>query len=134
MANFRCRPLLDLAYEVPCQIGPVLREHGITVLCSGAEGEPCHSNFAEHGKGKSIKAHDCFFAAGCRACHTWLDTGKAARELKREVFRQAMERTFLEFWRRDLIVVYLAQAFMQREARKRAERSEELPRILPRRY
>lgn len=71
---------------------------------------PAHSNLGEHGKGKGLKAHDCFFAALCHACHAWLDNqggfGKdptgvylANPDDKREMFVKAMHRTWLELWR-----------------------------------
>jgi len=34
-----------------------------------------HSNQGLHGKGKGLKAHDCFVAALCHDCHSALDQG-----------------------------------------------------------
>lgn len=34
----------------------------------------CHSNDQLHGKGVGLKSHDCFGAAGCAACHKWIDS------------------------------------------------------------
>lgn len=82
--------------------------------CGGWVGEgslaPAHSNLGEHGKGKGLKAHDCFLAALCDACHKWLDNqggqGKDPTGVwestpadRREVFLRAMSRTWLELWR-----------------------------------
>lgn len=96
--NYRNRDLLDLAYQIPCTIN--------LPCCEGGMGEPAHSNQSRHGKGGSIKAHDCFFASGCRACHRELDQGKTmSREEKFDVWQRAYERTMLELWRRGLIGV-----------------------------
>ena len=37
--------------------------------------QAAHSNFAEHGKGRSIKASDEYVAALCQKCHYELDQG-----------------------------------------------------------
>lgn len=96
--NYRDRDLLDLAYRVPCMI----RLPG----CEGGVGEPCHSNQSRHGKGGALKAHDCFFASGCRHCHRELDQGTTmTREEKFEVWQRAYEATVLYLWRHHLIGV-----------------------------
>lgn len=96
--NYRNRELLDLAYAIPCQLN--------LPGCDGGVGEPAHSNQSRHGKGGSIKAHDCFFASGCRSCHREIDQGKTmSREEKFDVWQRAYERTMLELWRRGLIGV-----------------------------
>src|SRR5690242_7404417 len=47
--NFRSRALLDLAHHLPCQ------------WCGrGTASEPAHSNQQKHGKGMSLKLHDCY--------------------------------------------------------------------------
>lgn len=98
--NFRCRRLLDAIRELPCQLQ-------IPGVCEGGvASQPCHSNFQKHGKGKSMKAHDCYVAAGCAACHRELDQGyKLEREERVELFQRAMERTWLLLWQRGLIEV-----------------------------
>lgn len=97
--NYRNRALLDLAYNVPCQ----LRLDG----CEGGDfGEPAHSNQSRHGKGGSIKAHDCFFASACRTCHMQIDQGKhMSREEKFEAWQRAHEATFLLLWERGYLEV-----------------------------
>jgi hypothetical protein len=101
---FRSRALLDCARDLPC--GNCGTEDGTVVAA--------HSNLGEHGKGKGLKAHDCFFAALCAACHFWLDnqggSGKDPTAIylgnqdgKREMFIRAMHRTWLELWRRKLV-------------------------------
>ena len=96
--NYRNRDLLDLAYAIPCQFN--------LPGCDGGVGEPAHSNQSRHGKGGSIKSHDCFFASGCRSCHREVDQGKTmSREEKFDVWQRAYERTMLELWRRGLIGV-----------------------------
>lgn len=97
--NYRNRALLNLASELPCMFG-------IYGVCEGGRGEPCHSNQARHGKGKSLKAHDLFFAAGCRACHRELDQGtRFTREEKAAMWQDAFERTLLTLFQRNLVGV-----------------------------
>lgn len=55
-----------------------------------------HSNWAEHGKGKSVKASDCFVAALCHDCHGWLDQGKAPAAVKRQMWDAAHAKTIRE--------------------------------------
>ncbi len=74
--NYRDRALLNLASQLNCTLQ-------IDGVCEGGAGEPCHSNQSRHGKGGSIKAHDCFFASGCRSCHRELDQGSASPARRR---------------------------------------------------
>lgn len=98
MTNYRNRKLLDLAYTMPC----MLQLH----CCEGGIGEPAHSNQAKHGKGGSIKAHDCFFVPACRACHRELDQGRTMdRDQKRALWDSAFERTYLQMWEMGLLRV-----------------------------
>lgn len=54
-----------------------------------------HSNWAEHGKGKSIKASDIYCASLCHACHSELDQGDSmTNEEKRAMWARAHARTF----------------------------------------
>lgn len=88
MANshFRSRALLDMAYEFPCQLQ-------IPGVCEGGPGEPAHSNQSIHGKGGSIKSHDCFFVPACRACHREFDQGRTmGREEKAALWNRAYGR------------------------------------------
>lgn len=98
--NYRNRKLLDAITQLPCQFL-------IPGVCEGgANSQPCHSNFQKHGKGKSMKAHDCYVAAGCAACHREVDQGmKLSRDERVEIFQRAMERTLLLLWQRQLIEV-----------------------------
>ena len=103
---YRDRKLLDKAREIPCQN---CRNDDGTVVAA-------HSNQSKHGKGKGLKAHDCFMAALCHRCHSWLDnsgghdldpTGvyQPTREDKAAMFDRAKDRTLLEFFQRGYIVV-----------------------------
>lgn len=100
------RALLDLAKYVPCQ------------NCGADDGTivPAHSNLSEHGKGKNLKAHDCFFAALCQRCHGWYDNqgglGKdptgvwdSTRADKREMFMRAKDKTLLLLFVRGYLKV-----------------------------
>lgn len=98
MSNYRNRGLLDLAYELPCMLQ--------LACCEGGVGEPAHSNQPRHGKGGSIKAHDCFFVPACRPCHRELDQGKTmTRDEKRDAWDEAFLRTYQALWERGLIKV-----------------------------
>lgn len=54
----------------------------------------CHANWAEYGKGKSIKASDVYCASLCARCHYQLDQGRllSAAE-RREMWRAAHVKT-----------------------------------------
>jgi hypothetical protein len=100
--NMRCRALLDAIKTLPCQFQ-------IENCCEGGTtSDPCHSNFSIHGKGGSLKAHDCFTAAGCRSCHREVDQGhRFSREERIEMWRRAFEKTLLLLWQRGLLEVRL---------------------------
>lgn len=56
--------------------------------------QAAHSNWAEHGKARSLKASDEFVAALCQTCHTELDQGsRLSKEQRRQLWDQAYERT-----------------------------------------
>lgn len=61
----RSKPLREACRLIPCQ------------HCGADDGTvvAAHSNWAEHGKGKSIKASDIFVASLCHICHHQLDQG-----------------------------------------------------------
>lgn len=97
--NFRSRALLDLAYELEC----TLRIPGV---CEGGTGEPAHANWSWAGKGAGIKAHDCFFASACRACHRALDQGSKLPEGDRMWFwLHGYASTMRQLWERGLLAV-----------------------------
>lgn len=102
--NYRNRKLLDLARDQPC------------ANCGAEDGTvvAAHSNCGIHGKGKSLKAHDCFHAHLCHRCHAWLDQGssddptgiyKGTRYDKDMMFIRAMEATMLRLWQQGRIKV-----------------------------
>jgi hypothetical protein len=93
--NYRNRKLLDLARDQACAI------------CGAEDGTvvAAHSNSSTHGKGKSLKSHDCFIAFLCYRCHMELDQGKASREEKEFTFRRAMDATTLRLWQQGRIRV-----------------------------
>lgn len=57
----------------------------------------CHSNWSEHGKGKSRKADDHYMVWGCMGCHGWLDQGNARQNEKRAIFDDALVRQVAEY-------------------------------------
>ena len=98
--NYRNRRLLDLARGQPCMMC-------VPGVCRGdpATTVAAHSNQDRHGKGRSLKAHDCFHAWACYECHTWLDQGRAPREEKQAAFQAGMERTILAWFTLGLVRV-----------------------------
>ena len=59
--------------------------------------QAAHSNWAEHGKGRGIKASDEFTAALCQACHTELDQGsRMSKEERKVLWRMAHNKTKLK--------------------------------------
>jgi hypothetical protein len=53
-----------------------------------------HSNWAEHGKGRGIKASDEFTAALCQTCHFELDQGaRLNKEQRRYLWDMAYQKT-----------------------------------------
>ena len=62
---FRSKAHLKNVASLPCQ----------NCYIEG-ETQAAHSNWAEHGKGRGIKATDEFTAALCQKCHTELDQGR----------------------------------------------------------
>ena len=91
---FRSPKLLESARDHECQ------------NCGSEDGTVvwAHSNQGEHGKGKSIKAHDIFGAFLCFRCHSWLDQGSGFdptgrytddRASKAEMWRRAHDKTLL---------------------------------------
>ncbi len=73
-AYVRSKALLEACRLIPCQ------------HCGCDDGTVCaaHSNQAQHGKGKSIKASDVFVAALCFRCHSTLDQGSHLTRNERE--------------------------------------------------
>ena len=56
--------------------------------------QAAHSNWAEHGKGRGIKASDEFTAALCQTCHAEIDSGaKLNKEQRRYLWDMAHQRT-----------------------------------------
>jgi hypothetical protein len=56
--------------------------------------QAAHSNWAEHGKGRGIKASDEFTAALCQKCHMELDSGaRLTKEQRRSLWQMAYQKT-----------------------------------------
>lgn len=88
----RSPALLAAIRTLPCQHSGVV---GRT--------QAAHSNWAEHGKGKGIKASDVFCAALSVEVHRELDQGKNWTEAeRREVWRNAWVKTINELHKRGL--------------------------------
>jgi hypothetical protein len=77
---------------VPVPKFPYVRDERLRDMCRAMACQHCgrsgpdagvtwaHSNWAIHGKGKSIKASDVYVAALCAMCHWMLDQGRAWSE------------------------------------------------------
>lgn len=65
---------------------------------------PAHANWHQYGKGVGLKAHDCFVAAVCSACHDRIDgrTGWLTADEQYELWHAAWLKTlaflFIEGW------------------------------------
>lgn len=101
------------------------RNEKLRVLCQGKTCCNCgsedgtavgaHSNQSIHGKGKSIKADDCFTCPLCYRCHAWLDqngTSMDPTELynptradKAEMWNRAFFVWTLKLWECGFVVV-----------------------------
>lgn len=64
-------------------------------FCNALDGTvvAAHSNQGRHGKGMSIKAHDCFVAYLCMRCHTAVDQGRGPQAVRVAIWQQAHERS-----------------------------------------
>lgn len=73
----------------------------ISPKCLGDEGSTtvaAHSNQLMHGKGKGLKAEDCYTVWACYKCHTMMDQGKMDSDALVEAFESAWIRQ-IEAWR-----------------------------------
>jgi hypothetical protein len=129
--HFRSPELLRLAAGHDC----TLRIEGLCVT------GPCvsaHSNQSCHGKGRSIKAHDCFIAFACDPCHRELDQGKRfTREQKIEIWTRGHNETL------PILMAEILETKAERRPRAEAAKptktlprngTDLLPKIVPRRF
>lgn len=79
----RSKAYLRRVAELPCQI-----------CGASAPSQASHSNQAQHGKGRGIKASDEYTAALCPSCHYEIDQGnKLSREEKLAWWEEAFLST-----------------------------------------
>jgi len=98
---FRSTTHLRNVASLPCQ-------------CCDLEGQTqaAHSNWAIHGKAKSLKASDEYTAALCQACHYELDQGnKLSKDERQKMWIMAHIRTYnklksLGLWPQDVPMPY----------------------------
>lgn len=92
-AMYRNRKLLDAARGQNCllQIDGVCNGNPETTVAA-------HSNLLRHGKGRGVKAEDCYTVWACSSCHAWLDQGNASRQEKEEAFLFGFERQVREWF------------------------------------
>ena len=80
---FRSRKHLMNVADLPCQ----------NCYIEG-QTQAAHSNWAEHGKARSLKASDEFTAALCQKCHSELDQGaKLSKQERRDLWQMAHQKT-----------------------------------------
>jgi hypothetical protein len=131
VTHFRSPELLRLAAGHEC----TLRIEGV---CQRGPCVSAHSNQSIHGKGRGIKAHDCFIAWGCAPCHAELDQGKNLTRAQK-----------IEVWNRghiETLPLLMLEALGEKTARKpraeaarptstlpRQREGDVLPKIVPRR-
>ena len=87
--NYRNKKILENARNNSCQ------------HCGANDGTivAAHSNLGRHGKGMSIKAHDCFVAYLCWICHPPLDQGFLFNRLEKEqLWTAAHKKSVPLFW------------------------------------
>ena len=93
---FRSKKLLDSARGKPC------------VAC-GADDDTivaAHSNLLEHGKGRSLKAHDGMSAWLCIRCHTEYDQGtRMSKDEKRDFILTMICRTHMKMFDLEILEV-----------------------------
>ena len=94
---YRDRTWLDFLRTLPCMLQ-------IPGVCTGDRNSavPAHSNMQRHGRGYSLKSHDCFAVPACNECHEWLDRGPAPRAEKENAFQFALDRFWLYLFDRGL--------------------------------
>lgn len=78
---YRNKKLIEAVRDAPICFGCGKPNDGTIVAA--------HSNQGTHGKGKALKAHDCYVAALCFECHSELDQGKSMSREEREAMWNA---------------------------------------------
>lgn len=64
------------------------------VKCGSGPSQAAHSNFSEHGKGRSIKADDKYTIPLCHSCHIDFDQYKTmGKDESKEWFAKMLEKT-----------------------------------------
>lgn len=80
----RSAKLMQAYRKIPCQ------------HCGVDDGTVCgaHSNSAEHGKGRGIKASDVYCASLCHSCHMAIDQGRSLSRSERvAIWNEAHAKT-----------------------------------------
>jgi len=97
---YRSKRLLNAARGQPCMVR-------IPNICNGNNETTvaAHSNQLIHGKGTSIKAHDCYIAWACNDCHAEIDQGKMDKADRQFYWQQGFERTLLAMLQLGILVV-----------------------------
>lgn len=73
-AMYRDTKLLELARGRNCLVG-------LRGICTADDDTvvAAHSNQLRHGKGRGLKAEDCYTVWACSACHIFIDASQASR-------------------------------------------------------
>lgn len=84
---YRNKKLLNLANESPNCMSCGAYNYGQVISA--------HADWLEYGKGKGIKAHDCFIAFLCNDCHNYLHHSGDDKELKKAFWHRAYLKTMV---------------------------------------
>jgi hypothetical protein len=103
----------DVRQRQPRLLLPALTRSARGMPCTFRVDEVCnhddattvwaHSNEERHGKGKGLKAHDCFGAWACFSCHEWYDRNRGP--VRDAAFARARDRTLYELFARGKLKV-----------------------------
>lgn len=99
--QYRNKKILNAARGENCLIqSPYCTNDSETVVA-------CHSNDYDDGKGRGQKAHDCFVAFGCAACHNWVDGrlvgAKESKEERQYYHDRGIKRTILRLLEMEVL-------------------------------
>ena len=93
--------------ELPAYLAAVRKLDECTVripgLCINRDIQAAHDNSDACGKGKGLKAHDCYTFGACPPCHDYLDR---TRDPDRwDIMRRARDRTLYLLFREGKVNV-----------------------------
>lgn len=93
---YRSKKILKAVREFDCQ--RCGRQGGGQTIAA-------HANWQQYGKGAGLKAHDCFVAALCHACHEVIDgrAGNLSGQDAQEQWEAAWVKTLLLLFLKGIV-------------------------------